>query len=354
MSSPPNPSDRVLTALGLSEAKLTLFPTGLINTTWLATLPDGEKRVLQRVNSLFPPEVNDDISIVTQHLDSLDIMTPLLIPATDGTTIFEDDEDIVWRQMTHVPGVTYDALANGKQAEEAGALLGRFHCAVGDLEHEFSMARLGVHDTSMHLRNLLDALIDHDDHEHYERIDMIASQILILASDIPNLGGQPDRVVHGDPKISNVVFDESTDEAICLIDFDTMSRMPVVLELGDAFRSWCNPHAEDEPGAEFSLPMFESAIAGYARETRDFLTESEWRKIPGAAFTITVELAARFCAAALNENYFGGDDKNSASASAHNQARTRSQIDLARSIAEQLPMLEDVVHTAFEATAIER
>ena len=124
--------------------------------------------------------------------------------------------------------------------------------------------------------------------------------------------------------------------------------MPIMLELGDAFRSWCNPLAEDEPGAEFSLLIFRSAITGYARATQGLLSENEWRTIPAATLTIAVELAARFCADALNENYFGWDATRFRTASEHNQARTRSQINLARSIDAQHTRLEAEVMAAFE------
>ncbi|MGI9257906.1 MAG: phosphotransferase, partial [Gammaproteobacteria bacterium] len=185
-------------------------------------------------------------------------------------------------------------------------------------------------------------------HQRYDVIDPLATQVLTLASDIAKLSDHPDRIVHGDPKISNIIFDPETDAAICLIDLDTLGRMPIALELGDAFRSWCNPKPEDEQGAEFSLPLFEAAIAGYARETSDFLTETEWRAIASATYTITVELAARFCADALNESYFGWDDARFASASEHNEARTRGQIDLARSIASCHAELDRIVAQAFD------
>ena len=132
-----------------------------------------------------------------------------------------------------------------------------------------------------------------------------------------------------------------------MIDLDTLSRMPIVLELGDAFRSWCNPHAEDVDEAEFALPIFHSAIQGYARETAGFLTEAEWRDIPAATLTITVELAARFCADALNENYFAWNRERFPTASAHNQARTRNQLKLANSILAQQEQLDAEVTSAF-------
>ena len=55
--------------------------------------------------------------------------------------------------------------------------------------------------------------------------------------------------MHGDPKISNLMFARDSDRGLCLIDLDTLGPMPIALELGDALRSWCNPAAEDARAA---------------------------------------------------------------------------------------------------------
>ncbi len=115
--------------------------------------------------------------------------------------------------------------------------------------------------------------------------------------------------MHGDPKISNLMFAASSGRALCLIDLDTLARMPVALELGDALRSWCNPATEDATNARFVREYFEAAVGGYAAAAQGFLTDNEWRAIPLGTLTITVELAARFCADALRERYFGWDSR---------------------------------------------
>jgi hypothetical protein len=123
--------------------------------------------------------------------------------------------------------------------------------------------------------------------------------------------------------------------------------MPVVLELGDALRSWCNPATEDATEARFSRPLFESAVEGYAAAARGFLAPEEWGAIPEGAATITVELAARFCTDALRERYFRWDDRRYASASAHNQARARGQLQVAEMLLAELPALREITARAF-------
>ena len=68
MSGPTPPPISVLEALRLTDATLTRFESGLINDSWRVDMPDGQKLVLQRVNSIFPVSINDDIELVTQHL----------------------------------------------------------------------------------------------------------------------------------------------------------------------------------------------------------------------------------------------------------------------------------------------
>ena len=53
-----------------------------------------------------------------------------------------------------------------------------------------------------------------------------------------------------------------------MVDFDTLNKMPVYLELGDALRSWCNPSGEDTADGYFSMAHCRAALNGYARHAR--------------------------------------------------------------------------------------
>ena len=345
MPDPAIPSTKVLAALGLAEAELTPFDSGLINDSWRADTPDGKTVVVQRVNPMFPVSINADIDRVTKHLESKGVFTPRLLPTPEGELGLVTSGSL-WRLLTFMPGKTRDVLENPRQADEAGGLLARFHLALSDLEHAFVNARLGVHDTPLHLETLKGALEEHKAHARFDEIRPLGELILEIAATLPELPVATARIVHGDPKISNVVFDEITDDATCLIDLDTIAPMPIILELGDAFRSWCNPQGEENRDAAFSLPLFSSAVTGYAREARDFLTEEEWHSLPAATLTITVELAARFATDALVESYFAWDSKQYQTAGEHNQVRAESQVSLAQSIHAQWAALEDVIAAA--------
>jgi Ser/Thr protein kinase RdoA (MazF antagonist) len=249
--------------------------------------------------------------------------------------------------LTRIDGVTRDALESPAQAREAGRVLAEFHRAVSDLEHEFRSRRLGVHDTARHLQALRDALDEQRGHRDFAAVQPLAERVLAIAAELPALPPMPDRIVHGDPKISNVMFAARADRALCLIDLDTLARMPIALELGDALRSWCNPATEDAPEARFVRPFYAAAVEGYAAAARGLLTREEWATFADGTLTITVELAARFCADALHERYFRWDPSRYASSSAHNQARTRAQLAIAATLRAELPALRELTARAF-------
>lgn len=335
----------VLEAFDLVPRSLVRATSGLMNPTWYAQSRGGEALVLQRVNPIFSAEVNIDIAAVTEHLAAKGLLTPRLVPTRDGALWVEHGG--VWRVLTRIDGICRDAVETPAQARSAGGLVAQFHRAVRDLEHCFRNRRLGVHDTAQHLRTLTEVLVEHRAHRHYDAVAPLAEQVLEAAAKLPPLPAVQDRIVHGDPKISNLVFARDSDRALCLIDLDTLAHMPVALELGDALRSWCNPATEDAASARFVRPFFDAAIEGYAEAAEGFLTAEEWGAIPRGALTITVELAARFCADALRERYFGWNRARYESASEHNRARVVGQLRLAEGIRSQLAELEDKTAEAF-------
>ncbi|MBZ5708542.1 aminoglycoside phosphotransferase family protein [Nannocystis pusilla] len=300
---------------------------GLINSTFAVRSPAGEF-VVQRVSPIFSPEIHDNIAAVTEHLRGRGEASPRLLTTTSGARWADLGPAGIWRAMTRVPGTSFDAVASPAQARSAAALVGRFHSTLVDLDHPFAVRRT-LHDTPTHLRTLAQAVAEHREHRLFAEVEPLAAAVLAGATALPPLAAAPLRVGHGDLKFNNILFDatgpEGQAEARCLIDLDSVAPMPLHHELGDAWRSWCNPAGEERGAASFDAAIFAAALDGYLGALSFALEPVERRNLVHGVEWIALELTARFAADALNERYFGWDPQRFPGAGEHHLHRAKGQ-----------------------------
>ena len=335
----------VLAAWGLEETDPVELTSGHINQTYRLT-SGTEDFILQRLNPIFGAEVHVDIDAITGRLESEGILTPRLVPTRSGELWTEDEEGGVWRLQTFMTGQTHPAALSPEMCESAGELVARFHGALFGWKHDFAHRRFGVHDTASHIATLEKALEEHGAHEAYREVDTLAKRVLAELRSLPELSSLPEHIVHGDLKLTNILFDEQQ-QAHVLIDLDTLAPMPLAHELGDALRSWCNRAGESAAAPQFDLEFFEASLRGYAQGGGGRLTREELASIPVGVETICLELTVRFLADALNESYFGWDSVAFPSASAHNFVRAQAQLQVAESFASRRSEAERVVTRVF-------
>ena len=317
---------------GLDGATATPLGGGLINQTFLVER-GGRRFVLQRLAPIFSPAINHNIVAVTSALAKAGLTTPRLLPALDGRPWLDlGDEGGVWRLQTFVEGACFDKLQSPAQAAAAGDLVARFHRALDRLDHTFIGLREGVHDTEKHLARLREALALHPHHRLMDKVAPLADAIARRAEILAPLPELPSRICHGDLKLNNILFAGNraplSEQAICLIDLDTVGPMSLAHELGDAWRSWCNLSGEDAVKAKIDLPVLDASFHGYASAIGRALTEPERQALLGSVEWISLELASRFAADALNESYFGWDPRHYPGRGEHNLVRSQGQFAL--------------------------
>ncbi len=340
---------RVLEAYGFELQTFERATSGLINQTWIIETKSSKRYVLQQLHAMIGPDVTRHIQAVTQRLQQQGLCSPALVQTAAGEYSVRVGEKS-WRVLTYVPGDCFDILPNVEYAREAGQMLARFHTAGVDWEDLICLPVSTTHDISRYLEILQTALKNNTHHEDHAKVARFADEIFSFARTLPKGIANPPRMVHGDPKLSNVLFDPGGG-AVCLVDLDTVGLMDLVWELGDAFRSWCNPYGEDTKDTTFSLEIFEQAVYGYATIGHRFISPEEIDGIVPAVLTIYTELAARFCADALLECYFGWDASQFSSCSSHNFVRAQGQMNAARDLLSKRTAAEQIVARVFSTTA---
>lgn len=329
---------------------------GHINTTYRACYrsEDGheDRYILQRINEYVfkdPAQVMRNVEKVTRHItwkllrrrrDAAG-QTLNLFPARGGRNyIILPEEGGMWRCYNNIEGThTYDVVENTRQAYQAGFAFGSFQDLICDMNPEDIRESIpDFHNTPKRYAALLKsveadvmgraancqeelALLKRWENRYSRITDMLAS------------GEIPTRITHNDTKINNVMLDEETDDAVCVIDLDTVMPGSVLYDFGDMVRTATCMAKEDEEDlskVRMEMPFFESLAEGYLDAAHGFLTQKEVEFMPFSGWLITTEIGIRFLT-----DYLDGDLYFRTSKPEHNLIRARNQFKLAQSIDEQ-------------------
>ena len=315
---------------------------GLINHTWL--VGDPVEGVLQWVNPIFNENIHLDIEAVTSHLLSKGLQTTSLISTHNGTGYVADPNGGFWRILRYIPGQTFDTVQSTKHAFAAGKLVGEFHNAMSDFEYTWQAPYRDSHNTVQKMALLEDTLHSADGHNLEVPVRALGNQILREWAEWSGQLNLPKRSCHGDLKISNLHF-KNLEQGICLLDLDTLGPGDYSIEMGDAWRSWCNPAGESNlEQTYFDLSLFEASANGWLTEMHSITAEEKNNLISGVE-RICLELSARFCADAIQNTYFKENRSLFPEIGQHNLQRARTQFKLAQSVNAQKSQAEKIIRT---------
>ncbi|MBM9536716.1 phosphotransferase enzyme family protein [Desulfobulbus alkaliphilus] len=302
----------------LSGARVNPLGQGNINDTWLVDLPNGHKRVLQRLHrGVFPDPtaLMANIRYLTEHLRRMAPSPPLvfyrLLSNPEGKDLYLDPAGYGWRLLTYIDRTrTLQTLEHRGQAREIGSLLGSFHHLTADIDTEILTDLLpDLHNTPRYLEQY-DTWRDTSGkstrwenfcHQYIEQQRPTADLLERNRQELTN------RVIHGDPKTSNVLFAAERDQAVSLIDFDTVKPGLLLHDLGDCLRSCCNREGEAcrEPRATtFDADYFQALLTGYMQSAGHLLVSADRALLVESVKLISFELGVRFFTDHLNGNQY--------------------------------------------------
>src|SRR6266568_343943 len=153
----------------------------------------------------------------------------------------------------------------------------------------------------------------------------------------------PERVTHNDTKFNNVLLDDATGRAMCVIDLDTVMPGLALYDFGDMVRTTTSPTQEDERDLskiKMQFPMFEALVRGYLSSAGGFLTKEERQLLAFSGKLITFEIGLRFLT-----DFLAGDTYFKVHRDGHNLDRCRTQFKLIESIEKQEEKMNRLVES---------
>ena len=332
------------------------FGNGHINGTFLALCKtDGEEiyYILQHINkNVFksPELVMDNIEKVTSFIGKK-VSNPRevlhFIKCDNGTLCYKDQEGEYWRMYYYVDkcdGVDHPTL---EEFYESGVAFGKFQSQLSDFPAETLNETIpDFHNTPKRYETFLKAVENNLSGRKdtcQEEIEFVKARADFYSTlmDANKQGKLPLRVSHNDTKSNNVLLDDTTHKAVCVIDLDTIMPGFSVTDFGDSIRFGANNSSEDEKDLTkltIDMDKFRIYTKGFLEGCGGRLPKEEVELLPEGALMMTLECGMRFLS-----DYLDGDTYFRTAYPEHNLVRCRTQLKLASEMEKRFDEMKSIV-----------
>lgn len=331
--------------------------SGNVNDTYIAVFRthfSEERVVIQRINSnVFPrPDwIMENMRVLTRYChdqllkeaDAADRIwqLPRVIPCKNGEDRFVDEDGETWRALTLIASAqSFEIAQSAEHAHECGTVLGQFHRLISGIEPELLHDTLpGYHETPGYLAKYdeitqMDAakeLIAGSEQVRglHQFVDARRDFAPVLQNAL-DAGELQTRLIHGDPKVSNIMIDDDSGKGTAMIDLDTVKPGLIQTDFGDALRSLCNRAGEETENlfdVGFDLDLCDAFVQGYMTYAKEFLSPHDRKYLYDSVRLITFELGLRFF-----QDYLAGNVYFKVQSPEQNLHRAQVQFKLCESI----------------------
>jgi Ser/Thr protein kinase RdoA (MazF antagonist) len=348
------------------------YGSGNVNDTFLVTLDRRQPPlpheataeshfILQRLNTeVFrqPELVMANLGTVSEHVrrrlehqplpHGRRFELPRVLLTPDGRDHIYDGAGAFWRALTFLDRAeTFDIIKDEQHGREVGQALGLFHHLLADLPaHLLADTLPGFHVTPAYLQQYDKVLAKRNAPRSPEVAHCLkfVEERRAWAGVLEEAKNQEkliERIIHGDPKVNNVMLDTATGEAVALVDLDTVKPGLVHYDIGDCLRSCCNPlgeETEDWEGVRFEPDLAYAILAGYLPWARNFLRTGDYEYLYESIRVLAFELGLRFFS-----DYLAGNVYFKARQPEHNLARALVQFKLTASIEVQADAIRAII-----------
>lgn len=343
-------------------------PRGHIHDTFVSTWR-GEARearyLHQRLNESVFRDLDGlmhNVRCVTEHLrrrrvrahggeDASFQTLELVAPKSGGAYLREGGA--AWRTYRFIENTeTFDLCPDPERAFDAARAFGRFQAQLADLAPESLVATIPDFFRSSRRLSRFETVLGAAPQARIGRskpeIDFVAARRARFSAidDRLDAGAIPSRIVHGDTKLNNVLFDRTTGRATAIVDLDTCMPGWSLYDFGDLVRFTASTAPEDEldlARVDVDLAIFRALVEGYLEVARAFLLPEEIDAMPFAAALVTLTVGTRFLTDHLEGDVYFKIDPSRPD---HNLERARVQFALVAAMERRDAEMQEIVRRA--------
>ncbi len=265
---------------------------GHINESFLVNSENG-KYVCQRIND----KMNIDLLIRNFELyypscEKYKLICPAWMKTYDGKIYYTDCTGNRWRMYPYIEGKILTSPLSEDNLSSCGSGIARIHLALNELKDKPQPVYPMLHNLQYYYDEYLSL---------FEKSDLIPDNRDIYLEDLISSGienmtriSQQYRsvsVVHGDVKLSNILFNDG--KVIGFLDFDTVMPGYIEEDLADCIRSCCIINGKLDLNAANTL------IRGYTYYSGDGITDLS-NRVFNAFHKICFELGLRYYTDAIS------------------------------------------------------
>ena len=311
--------EKAAVQFGQSNAPINPLGNGLINRTYLLKTALAPAVVLQCINpAVFPMPENliKNYRLLEDYLNqSGNHHIAPLVKTIHGADYWIDPEGNFWRATAFIENsysinipsspqevftaaksfATFTQSLNGLPAHQMNIIIPAFHDLAFRYQHFEETVK------NAHINRLLKAT--HVISEIRDRMSLVDFYTVVAT----NEKDYPARIMHHDCKISNILFDKTTNAVICPVDLDTVMPGKYFSDLGDMIRTMAC--TEDENSVSWETidvqpDYYLNIINGYLEGIGKDLTAAEKQHIHEPGLLLTYMQCIRFVTDFLNNDTY--------------------------------------------------
>lgn len=348
----------ILDAFGLAASTPPRpFGSGHINSTFLIESEAGGRYVLQKINTAVftqPWAIANNLRLASRHLAEQHptylFIAPLPTRHREDLFVHQDE---YWRLTPYVPNSTsINEATTPQQAYEAARQFGLLARNLDGLDMApFQPTIPDFHNLNWRYQQFSDALQTATETRKVKALQLVDGflerrGIVETYDNLLRNPDVPDRLMHHDTKINNVLLDADTQRGLCVCDLDTLMPGKVISDIGDMVRTFVSPVSEESTDFEkirVREEYYQALMEGYLSEMRHVLTESERASLFFAGPFLVYMQGLRFLS-----DYLNGDVYYPIKYPEHNLDRAQNQMTLLQDLYAKEDVLCRIIDRALE------